>query len=78
MRRGMIGVEHNQCHRVLEYLRLSTCWSSQTVVMLHADWWHDHASGNHADGLAGLFIIDPEEGTQVAYLLRALVVHRCR
>jgi FtsP/CotA-like multicopper oxidase with cupredoxin domain len=33
--------------------------------MLHADWWHDHASGNHADGLAGLFIIDAEEGTPV-------------
>ena len=36
-----------------------------SLLTTHADWWHDHASGNHADGLAGLFIIDPEEGTPV-------------
>jgi L-ascorbate oxidase len=28
-------------------------------------FWHDHASGNHADGLAGPLIIEPEDGTPV-------------
>lgn len=28
-------------------------------------FWHDHASGNRADGLSGLLIIDPEDGTLV-------------
>jgi FtsP/CotA-like multicopper oxidase with cupredoxin domain len=33
--------------------------------LTYADWWHDHASGIHADGLSGFFIIDPEEGVPV-------------
>lgn len=29
-------------------------------------FWHDHASGNHADGLTGPLIIEPEDGTPVS------------